>query len=110
MSHPYSPTSGTKTHGRRCVVTLPLLVLTTLVNICEYLSPTGITSLPPSDSCSISDSGTTGAPAVTIIPSNGDSSFQPNVPSDILPNTLRYPSSFIRASARLAAGPFRPIV
>ena len=43
--------------------------------------PTGTTSRPPTFNCSTRGIGISGAPAVTMIPSNGENSFQPIVPS-----------------------------
>ena len=58
---------GSKRHPERVSVRRPMAVLTIVTSICESLSPIGITSRPPSQSCSYSAGGQAAAAAVTMI-------------------------------------------
>src|SRR3990172_8434893 len=92
-ANPHRPTRGTKRHPpRNSFMAFPDF-LYTWTRSCSHLPPMGITSMPPSPSCSNSGTGTLGAAAVTRIRSKGASSGTPIVPSPTRKRTFSRPSS-----------------
>ncbi len=80
--NPWAPTSGTNRTGPRSSSSNPSPIRRTRTSSWPRVSgPTGMTSRPPSASCSSSASGTAGPPAVTTMASKGAASGYPSVPS-----------------------------
>src|SRR5690606_19018251 len=104
------PSSGTKETrpSELCSKTSPRR--STSVSSCRPDGPTGITSRPPSASCSSSAGGISSGAAVTMMPSYGAYSGQPQEPSLCFARTLRRLSSRNRRRARTSKGSMRSTV
>src|SRR5688572_6059912 len=86
--HPCVPRSGTKRTGRMLSRTSASPFRVNITSSCSSNPPRGMTSFPPSPSCSTSGCGTLGDAALTRIASYGAYSRQPIVPSPCSSETL----------------------